>query len=192
MLGEVFPSIIFDVVASLETAEWEKIMRLVEKMVKVCNFLQCTSYLPTLVPICWGLPPLIIRPITWIGMLSAGGLGVVCLCQFPVCSVQLISRPNSVNSTQTRSSGTVSFAMWWSSYFYLMILILSHDGHHIWPNIYLVCPLTDFITRTEGDFKLEQIAIERSASKSWSWFSSISASAHQQHQCIICISASAG
>ena len=117
MLGEVFPSIIFDVVASLETAEWEKIMRLVEKMVKVCNFLQCTSYLPTLVPNCWGLPPLIIRPITWIGMLSAGGLGVVCLCQFPVCSVQLISRPNSVNSTQTRNSGTVSFAMWWSSYF---------------------------------------------------------------------------
>ena len=152
MLGEVFPSIIFDVVASIETAEWEKIMRLVEKMVKVCNFLQCTSYLPTLVPICWGLP-LIIRPITWIGMLSAGGLGVVCLCQFPVCSVQLIPRPNSVNSTQTRNSGTVSFAMWWSSYFYLMILILSHDGHHIWPNIYLVCPLTDFITRTEGDFK---------------------------------------
>ena len=33
-------------------------------------------------------------------------------------------------------------------------------------------------------YKLEQIAIERSASKSWSWFSSISASAHQQHQCI--------
>ena len=37
--------------------------------------------------------------------------------------------------------------------------------------------------------KLEQIAIERSASKSWSWFSSISASAHQQHQRISSISA---
>ena len=42
--------------------------------------------------------------------------------------------------------------------------------------------------------KLEQIAIERSARKSWSWFSSIStlaATVHQQHQGIISISASA-
>ena len=42
--------------------------------------------------------------------------------------------------------------------------------------------------------KLEQIAIERSARKSWSWFSSIgtlAATVHQQHQGIISISASA-
>ena len=39
--------------------------------------------------------------------------------------------------------------------------------------------------------ELEQIALERSASKSWSWFSSINASAASVHQRISCISASA-
>ena len=48
-----------------------------------------------------------------------------------------------------------------------------------WPQtLWLIVSLSYFT-------KLEQIAIERSASKSWSWFSSISTSAHQ------CISASA-
>ena len=50
------------------------------------------------------------------------------------------------------------------------------------------------LTKWVRVIKLEQIALERSASKSWSWFSSINASVasvHQQHQHISASAASA-
>ena len=51
----------------IHTLIWK--IRLVDTICKGPNLLQCTSYLLTLFPNyqCWG-DPLIIRPITWIGM----------------------------------------------------------------------------------------------------------------------------